>query len=139
VSFPKPSAAVLWQAIEIYLAHAYADPLPAAVRGRLDTLRATDPTSIYESPVFERCKNHHSSVALRLGNHAFPHMKLRIDPAPGGHGFVFFADTHDVHVQAAPRSRDALLFQSLIEQNHTMAASIHSAWAAAKIPTAATA
>lgn len=137
MSFPKPSAAVLWRAIEIYLAHAYADPLPAAVRGRLDTLRASDPNALYESPVFERCKNHPSSLALRLGNHAFPHMKLRIDPAPGGHGFVLFVDTHDQHVQAAPKSRDALLFQGLIAQNHAMAATIHGAWATAKIPTAA--
>ena len=49
-----PEPAVVWKAIDAFLKVAYGGPPPSAVRSRLETLRALDAGSFYDSPVFER-------------------------------------------------------------------------------------
>jgi hypothetical protein len=100
-----PSAAQIWQAIEIYLAIAYeGQEAPAAVRGRLETLRATPPELLQNSEVFERDGESGRRCRLRLGNRFYPHMKLVIDRSPDGEHWFLRADTHDQHIRPAADS-----------------------------------
>src|SRR4051812_9270420 len=104
MNWQKPTSAQLFQAIEIYLRAAYgATAPPAAVKSRIETLRATPELQMYDSPTFERdAPNPPTRFAVRLGNPFYPHMKLVIERSPDGHGHLFRADTHDRHVRPAP-------------------------------------
>ncbi len=136
MSWQKPTASIIWQAIDLFLAHAYDGAPPAAVRGRLETLRHAPQDDIVQSPVFEHDRARPDArLCLRLGNQSYPHMKLIIEPAPDGKHFLFKADTHDQHVQPPPKSRDGLLFAELMKQNRQIAGAIESAWEQAGLPT----
>src|SRR3954453_18134318 len=103
MTWQKPSPRVVWKAVGVYLAMAYdgapVDPLgvpsgtPSAVRARLETLRSTPDPAFYDCPVLERGPaavtgatpppaagregdEGPTRYALRLGNRAYPHMKL---------------------------------------------------------------
>jgi hypothetical protein len=72
---------------------------------------------------------------LRLGNRHYPHMKMVIDRAPDGQGFLFRADTHDNHVRPKPGSRDEKPFLELMEKNRQVAEAIEAAWEQEGLPT----
>jgi len=94
-----PDPAVVWRAVDAFLNVAYGGPPPSAVRSRLETLRALDADSFYDSAVFERRGDGlDARIFLRLGNRYYPHMKLAIERAPDGQSFLFRADSHDRHV-----------------------------------------
>lgn len=134
-----PQPALVFQAIDLYLAHAYGQSAtpPGAVRVRLDQLRNTPPDSLFTCPAFERDPKNprHARLCLRLGNRFYPHMKLSIDPRPDGRGYLFRADTHDRHICPPAGSKEADLFRRLMEQNQSLSQSIESAWSAAGLPT----
>src|SRR6476619_3598486 len=101
-----PNSAQVFQAIEIYLAHAYGgNPPPAAIKTRLEQIRrAEDP---YSSAAIERdSKENPTRHSLRLGNKHYPHMKLTTDRRPDGAGYLFRADTHDRHICPKPDSKE---------------------------------
>ncbi|CAA9444100.1 MAG: hypothetical protein AVDCRST_MAG64-4396 [uncultured Phycisphaerae bacterium] len=143
----KPEPPLVWRAIATYLAHAFdGSPdaaahgaparTPAAVRLRLESLRATAPADFFASPVFEcDAAAHPTKFSLRLGNRTYPHMKLVVDRAPDGRGHLFRADTHDGHCRPAPGSRDYPAFCKLMDVNRDLAARIEAAWEAEGIPT----
>ena len=149
----KPASSALWRAIETYLMHAYDGApgpggipagTPSAVRAKLQVLRATDEADLFESNVFERevTSNGHGSAAqrpkrysLRLGNRSYPHMKLVVDRAPDGRGYLLRADTHDSHVRPKPGSRDEKPFLELMEKNRVCAEAIEGAWEREGLPT----
>ena len=136
MSSQKISPDQVWQAIDIYLQHAYPAAPPSAVRGRLETLRSVPPDEFFASPTFERDKaDPPSKVSLRLGNRFYPHMKLALVRSPDGHSFLFQADTHDRHCRPAPESREYNAFCELMEANQKLASSIEAAWAEAHLPT----
>ena len=86
MSWEKPTPAEVWRAIETYLAAAYGRAAPpAAVRTRLELLRASEDTTFYDNESLERDANEQPAkkYALRLGNPVYPHMKLVIEPSPG--------------------------------------------------------
>jgi hypothetical protein len=62
-------------------------------------------------------------------------MKLIVDRAPDGHGYLLRADTHDAHIQPAPGSRERAAFKELMTRNHAMADAIEAAWEAQNLPT----
>jgi hypothetical protein len=127
MKWPEPP--VVWQAIEAYIRIAYDGAPPSAVRSRLETLRALDAQSFYDSAVFEKKGDGPGAkLMLRLGNRFYPHMKLAIEKRPDKHGCLFRADTHDAHCCPAATSREYDAFRQLMEMNQTIAHSIESAW-----------
>jgi hypothetical protein len=135
MSWSPPDAATVFKAIEVYLKIAYrGKPPPTAIRGRLDTLHACE-HELFDSPAWERAATAPQRFTLRLGNFAYPHMKLVIEPSPDGEGYLVRADTHDKHISLPPGSREHDAFAALMHQNQQIAGEIESAWTAASIPT----
>jgi hypothetical protein len=155
MEWQKPASATLWRAIHIYLRVAYegeiggADGIPSGtpspVKTKLQVLRSTDERELFDSNVFERDATPVPSSSnasgqgllhsprprrylLRLGNRNYPHMKMVIDRAPDGRGYLFRADTHDNHVRPKPGSRDEKPFLELMEKNRQVADAIETAW-----------
>lgn len=137
MNWPKPSVAVVWEAIDAYLKCAYgAAPPPSAVRHRLETLRACPADNFYDCPVFELDdKGSPARLGLRLGNRVYPHMKMVIERSPNGNGHLFRADTHDRHIQPAPNSREARAFHELMRMNQQTAEAIEAEWSRRGVPT----
>jgi hypothetical protein len=138
----KPDPDVVWKAIEIYLKWAYAPEQggpPSAVCARLDTLRSTPPDAFYDSAVLEKSGDKPGDdpthFSLRLGNRAYPHMKLVIDRAPDGRSFLLRADTHDAHCQPRPGSPEQAAFAELCRHNRLVAEHIEAAWEWGNLPT----
>lgn len=131
-----PEQSVLWKAIDCYLQVAYGGPPPSAVRARLDTLHALQPDSFYDSTVFEkRGEGAAAKLLLRLGNPAYPHMKLCVERRPDRQGFLFRADTHDAHCCPIAGSREYGPFRKLMDMNREIAQKIEAAWEEAGVPT----
>lgn len=128
MKWPEPQ--IVWRAIETYVKVAYDGSPPSAVRSRLETLRALDHASFYDSTVFENITTAGATVRvlLRLGNQFYPHMKLAIECRPDKQGYLFRADTHDVHCCPADDSREYNAFRQLMEMNQTVAQAIETAW-----------
>lgn len=165
MTWQRPSPRIVWRAIDLFLEVAYTpipsaagtsrkkaepsgpEPVPSAVRARLETLKSTPQDSFYDSPVFERQDAQRASgdpsprdplpirYALRLGNLSYPHMKLIIDRSPDGKGYLLRADTHDAHIQPRPGSREQAAFAELMSQNRAVADAIEGKWAEAGLPT----
>lgn len=136
MNWQTPPPATTWKAIEAYLALAYDGPPPTSVRSRLQTLRDAGEEAFYESTVFEADpKDNPTRLNLRLGNRWYPHMKLTIEPAPTGNGYLFRPDTHDRHIHPHPGSRDYEQFRQLMQNNQSLANSIDAAWDTQGLPT----
>jgi len=133
----KPAPSDVWRAVDVYLQHAYAGAQPpAAVRARLDKLRAAGDEHFFDSDLLERdVKESPTKLSLRLGNRAYPHMKLVIESSPDGAAHFFRADTHDRHCCPAPDSKEYAMFCELMEANRKAADEIEHAWADAGLPT----
>ena len=135
MAWEKPSPTAVWRAIDIYMAHAYEGPAPSAVRARLKSLQAAPPAELFDSPVFERDTAHPACwFSLRLGNHLYPHMKLRVERCPDGSGYLLRVDTHDRHITPSPSAKDRHLFQQLVERNLDMAGAIEHEWVQCGLP-----
>jgi len=139
---PLPQPGDVLRAVATYLRHAYgAATPPAAVRSRVEALRASAGGDFYGNTAFERPPAPKDGattpprLAVRLGNRFYPHMKLSIDPRPDGRGYLFRADTHDRHVQPPPHSKEYAAFCELMENNQKLAAAIEAAWAEEQLPT----
>jgi hypothetical protein len=129
VSWPPPPPRQVWEAIGAYLDVAYSTGLPSAVRARLETLHSIPEEEFYECAVFEHENvRHPTRFSIRLGSWFYPHMKLVIDRAPNGHGWIFRADTHDQHVCPDPKSRDYTAFCRLMEQNQKLSQAVEAEW-----------
>jgi hypothetical protein len=130
VAWERPAPAEVWRAIDVWLANAYDGPPPRAVAERLDKLRAAADGAFYECEAFERAGE---GYALRLGNRAYPHMKLVVEASPTG-GALFRADTHDRHVLEllGPASPG---LEALIARNEAVARAIEAAWTMVALPT----
>ncbi len=131
-----PPPATVWRAIETWLAIAYEGAAPHEVSALLDTLRRHDPAAMFESPVFERgAGDPPMRYALRLGNRAYPFMKLVIERLPTRDTWLFTADTHDRHICPAPGDSEHGAFTELMDHNRALAAKIEDAWRAQGIDT----
>ena len=127
----RPAPAAVWKAVEAYLAVAYDAAPPNGVAERLALLRSAAEAAFYDCQAFERSGE---GYALRLGNRFYPHMKLVLEPAPGGR-FVFRADTHDRHFLDLIEPANAGLAE-LMSRNEAIARAIEDAWSACGIFTA---
>jgi hypothetical protein len=130
----RPAPETLWRAIDAYLACAYDKAPPAAVASRLDALRHADGEHLYDCEAFERSAET-DRLSLRLGNRCYPYMKLVIERAPAGQGYLFRADTHDKHAMPEPGAVDYDAFRELMEHNRAIAEAIEAAWTQAGVTT----
>ena len=72
----------------------------------------------YASPAFARTGDPASPrLTVRLGNSAYPHMKLALEPAPDGQSYLFKADSHDKHLCPAQNDPDYGAFMDLRAKN----------------------
>lgn len=130
---PRPDSFL--QAVDIYLARAYEDAPPSAVRLRAETLRAMPKAEFYQSEVLERDdRDHPTKYFLRLGNQTYPHMKLALF-RQGSEAWAFAVEEHDHQIgMPKPGSRDYRFFSRMIAHNHEMAIDIENAWEKAGLP-----
>ncbi len=132
----------LRRAAEIYLGVAYDGPdgAPEAVRRRLEWSGGVAAEALLEAPPFERANrlggDRPAAYALRLGNAAYPHMKLQVQPWPNAAGFMLSVNTHDqVLAAVAPVADDADRYRALQAENQRYKDRIEAAWDAAGLPT----
>lgn len=135
VPLPPPTLVIL--AVDIYLRKAYGEKEPPQdVRQRVARLRSDVDGDFFDSPAFElQPNNGPTRFALRLGNPAYPHMKLAMEPQPDQGGYLFRADTHDRHICPKPGTPEHAAFSELMRFNQTLSESIEQAWAEADVPT----
>ncbi|HZH03166.1 MAG TPA: hypothetical protein VEY30_05230, partial [Myxococcaceae bacterium] len=125
---PRPPSALVWKAIDIYLESAYGAALPLAVKSRVEALRALDEEAFFESEILEQeAASGSARYCLRLGNRFYPHMKMIVETAPGGQGFVFRADCHDRHCCPPEGAPEYTEFLDLMEKNRVLAQGIEAA------------
>lgn len=141
-SLPQIRPEVFRRAIAIYMEHAYpAGAPPAAVRARLQAVegadRPIDPTRAPFEPIRPADADGATGpvYALRLGNHAYPHMKLQIQPWPDEAGFLVSVNSHDQVLAPDPASPDAEGVRRLQAENNRIKLAIEAAWEAAGMPT----
>ena len=127
-------------AVEIYLSLAYPDTEPPSlVHARVTWPDGVDVSSLVCRAPFERANRAAAGVApiyaLRLGNAAYPHMKMQIQSWPNPRGFLLSVNTHDqVHV-IDPGSSEAIAFLALQAENQRYKELIEQAWDEAGLPT----
>ena len=130
---------MLRRAIEIYLGKAYdADP-PRVVLDRLPPPPARPEEylmsrSVERSPAADRPEGVRS-FAIRLGNAAYPHMKLRLSRAPGDRTYLFSVDSHDAFLDTPAGSPERQALERLKCHNAEVSAAICAAWDRAGVPT----
>jgi hypothetical protein len=133
VAAKLPEQSQVWNAIEIYLRHAYEGAQPSVtVRSLLETLRSWK-GDFFGAPIFARTPP--QRYCARLGNAFYPHMKLVFEPSPDGEQFLFKADTHDRHVCPPPESPEHAAFRALMDKNQRLAEAIEGDWSSAGLPT----
>jgi hypothetical protein len=133
------SAHILQRAIDLYLSNAYpGGAVPPAAVPRVEAVRAVDPAAPVPENLLERdIANSLPSYALRLGQPMYPHMKIVVEPAPGGaaSGYLLRVDAHDRHLHAPANSPDAAWLASVRSSNKELSERIEAAWATAGLPT----
>lgn len=133
-------AHILQQGIELYLSIAYpGNTVPAAAAGRAQPIKALPPSADVPPELLETdAANSLPSYALRLGQPAYPHMKLVVEPAPGNATpttYLLRVDAHDRHLHAPAGSPDAAWLSSIRTSNKDLSERIEAAWSAAHLPT----
>ncbi|MCL2641204.1 MAG: quinolinate synthase NadA [Phycisphaerales bacterium] len=131
----------LQRAVELYLACAYPDGVPASVQGKAGPVMALEAEALAPVELFERSEGGgEGSYVLRLGQPMYPFMKLVIDPVPeqgtvSPTSYLLRADAHDRHLHAPAGSPDAAWLASVRVSNRDLVEKIEAAWAKAGLPT----
>jgi hypothetical protein len=131
-----PDPHTVMRAIELYLRFAYDESCqpPTTVRTLIETLR-TWPGDFYSAKPFVAVArvgappSDRLTLSLRLGNRVYPHMKLVLEPAPGGTSYLFRADTHDRHICPPAHHPEYAAFMDLRSKNQKIGDAIERAWA----------
>ena len=146
----------LAEAVRLYLEEAYGDaPVPPEVRKRLawgdgeslaDLAAGPGPNPGAPgqggagAPGFERmpadappreCRH----LRLRLGNRAYPHMKLAVDRIPETDDWVLAVDCHDRHILESVPADQRTTFETLFQENAVLKTRIERRWTEAGLPT----
>jgi hypothetical protein len=129
----------LKRAIDLYLSIVYPNNgPPAAIAERVRPVKGLEDQVVVPPELLERDPaNSMPSYALRLGQPLYPHMKLVIEPAPGGTAdqYLIRVDAHDRHLHAPPGSPDAAWLQSIRTSNKDLTERVEAAWSQAGLPT----
>ncbi|CAM2006996.1 response regulator [Acanthopleuribacter pedis] len=87
-------------ATQVFLKHAYPKGVPSAIQEMSDSLASLATKD--ELLAWSRLEKENGRYHLRLGNHAYPHMKLAfLIDQDQGHP-VFYVDAHDSHFNLPP-------------------------------------
>ncbi len=73
--------------------------------------------------------------ALRLGNAAYPHMKLQVQAWPNKPSYLLSVNTHDQAPTIDPKDPEAELLRALQRENQKLKERIEAAWDTAGLPT----
>ena len=132
----RPDPALVWKAIDVYMADAYDHvPPPPTVRSLIALLRAWVGPLLNAPPFVKGGDAKRPRYSLRLGNHAYPHMKLVLEPGPNNGRYLFKADTHDRHVCPPAESPEFADFRKLMDENQRLSERIEGDWSAQGLPT----
>ncbi|HMD53241.1 MAG TPA: hypothetical protein VKJ65_01665 [Phycisphaerae bacterium] len=134
---PLPTAGELKRAIDIYIRLAYSGvAVPDFVTARMKPILAAPAEAPANPSWFEVAQKEDRSVyRLRLGQKAYPHMKLTLEETPDAGSFLFSADAHDSHLYAPTGSPDEQGLMELRKNNAQLVTQIESAWTQENIPT----
>lgn len=134
---PLPLVSIVKKAMAIYLPLAYpSGRIPDVVKARMAPIMAAADTAAIEPAWFEQGdKEGRIIYRLRLGQVAYPHMKLSIEESPDSSGYLLLADAHDQHLMASANSPDAKYLGELQKNNAALVEQIHLAWTQAGLPT----
>jgi len=127
-----PPAADIRGAVAVYLEHAWPAGVPDNIRALLPP-DDFDPAQWLMSSATERDPADAPlagvrSFAIRLGNAAYPHMKLRLSRPPGERLYVLSVDSHDAFLAAPAGSADSEALAELKRTNAEIAAAVAAAW-----------
>jgi len=133
--------AIFEQAVRLYLEEAYAGArAPEAIQPRLDFPAGNTLAEMAAGEMFERtppdvpppqCRR----IRLRLGNQAYPHMKLGADPIPDTRDWVLAVDCHDENLMKVATDREREALAVLLRQNADVKSRIEKRWTDAGLPT----
>ncbi|MGC8540405.1 MAG: hypothetical protein ACP5QA_07215 [Phycisphaerae bacterium] len=134
---PLPQVHIVKKAIEIYLPLAYGSgKIPDVVESRIAPILASADSDPIKPEWFEPAEKDGRAVyRLRLGQVAYPHMKLNVEESPDGTGYLLLADAHDTHLMAPETSPDARFLSELRKNNAALVEKIQAAWTQAGLPT----
>ncbi|HVT81317.1 MAG TPA: hypothetical protein VHM90_11735 [Phycisphaerae bacterium] len=127
--------------MDLYLHSAYPTGVPAPITARTAPFQAQAADSNVPLDLFEgNVVNAGASLAVRLGQPMYPHMKLVLDPVPAGGNcqgcqFLLRVDAHDLHLHATPGTPDAAWLAAIRQSNKELSERIEGEWAAAGLPT----
>ncbi len=133
--------AVLQEAVALYLEEAYGGaPLPGVVEGRLEWPEGATVAEVARGEAFERTPTDVAPeagrhVRLRLGNRAYPHMKLALDRVPDSGDWVLSVDSHDRMLLVAEGEDASEALRAVVEANTELKVRIERRWAEAGLPT----
>jgi len=141
VKLNELTRAMLEEAVRLYLAEAYAGASPPLeVRARLEWPATDSFEALLAAPRFERtpadvplaeCQH----IRLRLGNRAYPHMKLGLDRVPETEDWVLVADSHDLQLMAVVQEHERAALETLLQRNADLKTRIERRWMEAGLPT----
>jgi hypothetical protein len=131
-----PSHRTLLRAVDIYLGRAFEIAIPKAALQRVDDLRKAGES--WSSCAAVENDKEKASLAIRLGNRFYPHMKLVIAERPDKMGCFFRADSHDAHVFCSPEIPEYAAILTLRKNNQVIASAIEADWENAGLATSTT-
>lgn len=129
-----PEAGDLARAIRMYLEHAYPDGVPEHLTEKFRFDDTSDVAAWLMSDIAERDPSNKTpledvrSFALRMGNHAYPNMKLRLTKPPRQGILLFSVDSHDAFLVAPPGSPDYEALEELKQKNAKVVSAITEVW-----------
>lgn len=140
-SYPHLSPAQVHQALAIYLRHAYPDQPPPETTAELlppegdFDLSAWLGQEMAEIEPPGAAPDEARSVAIRLGNFAYPNMKLRLSRPPNHSWWLLNVDSHDAILQAPAGTPDHAMLEELKAHNAELKNQIMAEWEQANLPT----
>jgi len=135
------TSSMLAEAIEIYLAAAYPDAGPSQ---KVLEIARVDRSAPLQAALGRACveRSEHpgrpgfiDKYRWRLGNAAYPHMKLGIERCSEADDFVLAVDTHDRDFPVGSPASQSAEFRVLLDHNSAVKRLIETRWEQAGIPT----
>ena len=123
--------------MEIYLPLAYpSGVIPEVVKARMAPVVAEPDENPIRPEWFEPADKEGRVVyRLRLGQIAYPHMKMSVEESPDATCYLLLADAHDNHLLVPETSPDAKFLSELRKNNAALVERIQAAWTDAGLPT----
>jgi hypothetical protein len=134
------SRTMLETAARLYMTEAYGETVPPTIAARLTWPEAETLEGLALNGPFERtpadvpvaeCDH----IRLRLGNLAYPHMKMGFDRIPDTSEWVLSVDCHDRQLMAVVQESERAALEVLLKHNADVKTRIERRWSEAGLPT----